>query len=74
MNAQIEIADVIMHTKTAEKDDIVTLPVTRYLNVLNAPNLITNVEEKPGAPFHLYVNETEEMDDNDIVALCGPII
>lgn len=74
MTKPSSIADVIMHTKTSEEEDVITLPVTRYANVMNSPTVVTHPSERPGAPFHLYAQESELLDDSEINALCGPIV
>lgn len=64
----------LLHIKEADKEERTVLPVTIYNAVLSSPNVVANPEDTPGAPFHLYAMETEDMPIKDIRKLCGPII
>ena len=68
------IHDVLSHLKTSDKEDGLILPITRYENVLNAPNVVSDAEQKPGAPFHLLAAGSEGLTYSEIRKFCGPII
>lgn len=68
------ISDVLLHLKDDDKNEHIILPVTRYENILNAPNVVYTAESKPGAPFHILATETETLSANEIREICGPII
>lgn len=69
-----ELHDILMHLKDTDKSEKIVLPVTRYENVTNAPNLITNGEQHPGAPFHLLATSSEKVSIADLRKMCGSII
>lgn len=68
------ITDGLVHVKDSDRTERVILPFTRYANVLNAPRVVTGANEVKGAPFALYITETEELSISEIRQLCGGII
>ena len=71
----IEVSNVLLHVKENEgSTEAIVLPYTRYGNVMNRPNVVTEGNTYTGAPFHLLVTDVEEVDDNVIKRYCGDII
>lgn len=68
------VSDVLLHTKDTDRTERVIMPITRYQNVLSSPNIVTDVDEVPGAPFHLLITDSEELTAADIRKLCGRIV
>jgi hypothetical protein len=70
----ISASNVLIHAKLSREVEKVTFPITTYDNVLNKPEVLTDVTEKIGAPFHLLVTDMEECEDDYIIELCGHIL
>lgn len=68
------VTDVLLHSKDTDRTERVIMPITRYANVLSAPNIVEDVDEVPGAPFHLLATETELLSTSDIRKLCGRVV
>ena len=68
------VSVTLLHTKDADKEERVVLPVTLYSAVMSSPSVVKSPDDTPRAPFHLYAMEQEEMSLKDIRKLCGPII
>jgi hypothetical protein len=62
----VSVTDLLMHQKDTDMTERVVLPITRYKNVLNAPQLVNNPYSVKGAPFLLYATETETLDTSEI--------
>ena len=67
-------SDVLLHDKDTDRSERVIFPFTRYRNIINAPNVVTDDIEIDGAPFHLLKTGTVKMKESDIRDLCGDII
>ena len=64
-------SDVLMHVKDSYNTERIEFPFTRYANVLCAPNLITDVDEHPGAPFHLLKIDTAVYTRKELKTIFG---
>lgn len=69
--ANYKSTDTVMHGKTSDKEDIIVLPVTRYKNVLNAPNVVTDISSTKNAPFSVLVSGTDTIDSTELNNLLG---
>lgn len=67
-------SDVLLHPKTQDKVERVAFPITRYGNIIHAPNVVTKKIERHGAPFHILKTGTVELSEADIIKMCGDII
>ena len=68
------VSDVLLHEKDTDRTEKVVMPITRYKNVLNAPNIVTTANDVKGAPFVLLETDTETLSIEQIRALSGNII
>lgn len=68
------VTDLLMHGKDSDRTERILLPITRYGNILNAPNVVSEDLETRGAPFHLLETDSIEMSEDEIRQLCGRII
>lgn len=68
------VSDVLLHDKDSDRTERVVMPITRYKNVLNAPNVVNTTNELRGAPFLLLATETETLSIEQIRRLSGDII
>ena len=68
------VSDVLLHEKDTDRTEKVVMPITRYKNVLNAPNIVTTANDVKGAPFVLLETDTESLSIEQIRALSGNII
>ena len=68
------VADTLLHEKNSDLTERVVLPITRYRNVLNSPNVVSNVNSIKGAPFVLYENDTEILSASELRKLADGII
>ena len=68
------VSDVLLHDKDSDRTERVVMPITRYKNVLNAPNVVNTTNELRGAPFLLLATETETLTIEQIRRLSGDII
>lgn len=67
-------ADAILHSKDTDLTERLVFPVTRYSNILNAPNLISDRRDLYDAPFTLLITEKESLTHEQIREFCGSII
>lgn len=70
----VSATNVLMHSKLTKEIDKVTFPITTYSNILSKPEVIEDVGEKIGAPFHLLVTDKVNCTDEYIISLCGHIL
>lgn len=70
----VTASDVLLHTKTTDRVERISLPFTRYGNIMHAPNVVTEKIEVEGAPFHLLKTGEISMTKEEIIALCGNIV
>ena len=68
------VSDTLLHEKDSDRTERVILPITRYKNVLNAPQVVTNGNAVKGAPFVLLVTETETLSTSELRKLAGGIV
>lgn len=68
------VTDTLMHGKDSDRTERILLPITRYNNVMNSPNVVTEDIETKGAPFHLLETSTVLLTEDEIRSLCGRII
>lgn len=72
------VSDVLLHMKETDNccngDERVILPITRYDNVMSAPNVVSSPTEVAGAPFLLLRTGADALSVEDIRKLCGDII
>ena len=68
------VADTLLHIKDTDLTEKIMMPVTRYRNVLNAPNVIKNPTDVAGAPFVLLEQSSEIISVDKIRKMCGSII
>lgn len=64
----------LIHAKLSDDVEKPFLPITSYDNVLSKPEVVSDVCEKIGAPFHLLVTDKVECDEDYIIELCGHIL
>lgn len=70
----VTASDVLLHAKTTDRSERISLPFTRYGNVLHAPNVVTEDIEYEGAPFHLLKTGEVTLSKEEINTLCGQIV
>lgn len=74
----VSATDFLMHVKADEDSgndtERVLLPFTRYANVFNAPNVISDIVDAPGAPFVLYSTDSVTLTDKELHEMCGDIL
>lgn len=70
----VSVSNVLIHGKLTNEVDKPLLPFTLYENILSKPEVLSDVTEKIGAPFHLLVTDKEECTDDYIIKLCGHIV
>lgn len=70
----IKMADVLLHDKDNDRTEVAIFPITRYGNNLNAPNVVSDPENSPGAPFHLLKKDTVDVPIEKIRDMCGNIV
>lgn len=68
------VSDSLLHMKDTDGTEKTVLPLTRYKNVMNAPKVISNPFSSEGAPYALYVTDTEELDVVDIRKLINGLL
>lgn len=68
------VADTLLHVKDTDLTEKIMMPITRYRNVLNAPNVIKNPTDVSGAPFVLLEQSSEIISVDKIRKMCGSII
>lgn len=68
------VADTLLHVKDTDLTEKIMMPITRYSNVLNAPNVIKNPTDVAGAPFVLLEQSSEIVSVDKIRKMCGVII
>lgn len=68
------VSDTLLHEKETDDTERVILPITRYKNVLNSPNVVKSPSAIKGAPFLLYQEGFEELSVEDIRRLTSGLI
>lgn len=73
------VVDTLLHAKVSTEDceegeEKVILPMTRYDNVMNSPDVVRDINGAPGAPFVLYVTGETELSYLELRNLCGDIM
>ena len=68
------VADTLLHVKDTDLTEKIMMPITRYRNILNAPNVIKNPTDVSGAPFVLLEQSSEIISVYKIRKMCGSII
>ena len=68
------VTDVLLHEKNSDKTERVIMPITRYQNVLSAPNVVTSTTSVKGAPFVLLVTDSETLTTAELRKLSTDII
>ena len=68
------VADTLLHVKDTDLTEKIMMPITRYRNILNAPNVIKNPTDVSGAPFVLLEQSSEIISVDKIRKMCGNII
>ena len=66
-----KLTDHLMHVKTAEGEEMIAFPFTRYDNVLGSPKIVTDLTTFKGAPFFFYQTDEVEVDDSVVNTLIG---
>lgn len=67
------ISDTLLHHKDTDQTEKVILPITRYNNVLNAPKVVSSVTSVKGAPFVLFISDSEELSTEELRKLTGTV-
>lgn len=70
MSVPQRLTDVFLHDRDSDRTESIIFPITRYRNVLNAPNIVERIDECPGAPFLLCKTGTVELTEEKIKKLC----
>ena len=68
------VAETLRHVKDTDLTEKIMMPITRYRNILNAPNVIKNPTDVSGAPFVLLEQSSEIISVDKIRKMCGSII
>lgn len=68
------LVDTLLHLRDTDRTEAIVFPITRYQNLLNAPQVVTDISESPGAPFLLMRTGKVDVLDDKIRSLCGDII
>lgn len=61
--------DLLLHAKVKKENkesQVAIFPITRYDNILNAPKVVSKVDDSHNPSFMLLETETENVDDNII--------
>ena len=67
-------ADTILHGKDTDLTERLIFPVTRYSNIINAPQIFDDIRYIYNAPFGYLQSGSEELTYEQIQDFCGPII
>lgn len=70
----VSATNILIHGKLENNREKVSLPITSYENILSKPEVLEDVSEKIGAPFHLLVTDKVNCTDDYIINLCGHIV
>lgn len=68
------VSDVLLHEKDSDRSERVIMPITRYKNVLNAPNVVAAANAVKGAPFVLLATESEVLSTTELRSLINDIL
>lgn len=68
------VSDILQHVKDSDNTERIILPFTRYQNVFCAPNVVDDIDEHPGAPFHLLKLATKTYTRKELKSIFGSAI
>lgn len=68
------VSDVLLHNRDSDRTETVILPITRYNNVMNAPQVVDDITTTNGAPFTLLATETVVLDTDELRELIPDLI
>lgn len=67
------MADVLLHGKPSDREEILGFPITRYANIVGSPSVVTPETIKGSAPFQLLRTDSVELSISTIRQICGDI-
>lgn len=67
------MADVLLHGKPSDREEILGFPITRYANIVGSPSVVTPDSIKGSAPFQLLRTDSVELSISTIRQICGDI-
>lgn len=69
----LPMADVLLHGKPSDREEILGFPITRYANIVGSPSVVTPDSIKGSAPFQLLRTDSVELSISTIRQICGDI-
>lgn len=70
--------DTFLHFRNDEDseggNERIILPITRYANILNAPKVVKDPYDSPGAPFVFLQTGSENLNHEEIMVLSPNMI
>jgi hypothetical protein len=69
--ASYTMVDHLMHGKMENGEEVILFPITRFDNLLGAPQIVTDMDKFAGAPFFFYTTDTVEVTSATIEELTG---
>ena len=70
----LPMADILLHGKPSDREEMLGFPITRYKNVVGSPDVVTETTIKSSAPFQLLKTEMVDLPVTSIRSMCGNII
>ena len=70
----LPMADILIHGKPSDREEILGFPITRYDNIVGAPAVVTPDTLKGSAPFQLLKTDTVDISIETIRRMCGNIL
>lgn len=70
----LPMADILMHGKPSDREELLGFPITRYANIIGAPAVVTPDNIKGSAPFQLLKTDTADISVETIRRMCGNIL
>lgn len=69
----LPMADVLLHGKPSDREEILGFPITRYDNIVGSPSVVTPQTLKGSAPFQLLRTDSVDLSISTIRQMCGDI-
>lgn len=69
----LPMADVLLHGKPSDREEILGFPITRYDNIIGSPSVVTPQTLKGSAPFQLLRTDSVDLSISTIRQMCGDI-
>ena len=69
----LPMADVLLHGKPSDREEILGFPITRYDNIVGSPSVVAPQTLKGSAPFQLLRTDSVDLSISTIRQMCGDI-